>query len=517
MQKIITKSWTLAVVSGILTYMAICHINFIVSWICYIPLFVAIYDKKKKEVFKIAIVFGFTFSCLAFFWMIPGAERFTGYNMLYGVGVFLVSAAFYSLFCGTLSWCFSALKKKDSNLPSIIINGILAGSLFCIAEALLMLLSVGLPWFDVHSGNGLAEDLYAVQPASIFGIHVMTFIAVAVNYLIAIIGTKKLWTKLYIPAALVILYLFFGFILYQNFNNNLPENKSFNVAILAENITPDITWDNNTGNFLVQKLLDLNRLAVTMKPDLALWSESAIPWTYKKDDDLVKEVFKITDRARITHIMGINTAYKENEVFNSAYCILPGGNVTGRYDKQYLLSFIERPLNGWLMPFFSSKGYSALNDTTHSKPLLTSFGKAGFLICNEAAIPAAAANQVQNGAQFLLNMSNDGWFNDTYIVKLHFYYARLRAVESRKDLAVNCNNGFSGLIKASGDIDVKEKSAEPFVKMVTIYPNNYITTASSYPEIFIYACALYIAIVCTSTLIKSKIINNDKSLQRNMV
>ena len=102
-------------------------------------------------------------------------------------------------------------------------------------------------------------------------------------------------------------------------------------------------------------------------------------------------------------------------------------------------------------------GYSAVNDPEHSKPLTTPYGKAGFLICNEAALPAAAANQVKQGAEFLMNMSNDGWFNDTYIVRVHYYYARLRAVESRKDIAINCNNGFSGLIKASGDIEVQEK------------------------------------------------------------
>ena len=517
MQKIINKSWLLAVVSSVLTFMVICNANFTLSWVCYIPLFIVIYNKSKRNVFKIAIVFGLAFSCLAFSWMIPGSERFTGYNMMYGLGVFLISAVFYSFFCGVLLWTFSALKRPDNNLFLIIVNSILAGSLFCIAEALLMQISIGLPWFDGHSGSGLAENLYTVQPASIFGIHIMSFVVVMVNYLLAIIIVKKIWIKLYIPAAAVILYFFWGVMLYQNFNKNLPGNKSFKVAILAENITPDITWDDNTGNFLVHKLLDLNRLAVPMKPDLALWSESAIPWTYRKDDDLVKEVFKITDPARITHIMGINTAYKENEVFNSAYCILPGGNVTGHYDKQYLLSFIERPLNGWLMPFFSSKGYSALNDTAHSKPLSTPFGKAGFLICNEATIPVAAANQVKQGAQFLFNMSNDGWFNDTYIVKLHFYYARLRAVESRKDIAINCNNGFSGLVKASGDIDEKEKSTEPFVKMVTMQPNNYITTASLYPELFIYGCIIYTAITLILTFIKAKRINNDKSLHRNKI
>jgi apolipoprotein N-acyltransferase len=484
--------------------MAICKINFIVSWFCYIPLFIGMYDKKGTRVFKTTLLFGFTFCSLAFFWMIPGAEKFTGYNMFYGLGVFIISSVVYCLFCGIVLWSFSILKKTDNSIRAALVNGIAAGCVFCIAEALLMLLSTGLPWFDVHSGNGLAENFYSIQPASVFGIHIMSFMVVTVNYLIAIIVVRKMWRKLYIPVVFVLIYLFSGFILTQKFDNRLQEGKPFSVAILAENIPPDITWDDNNGNFLVQKLLDLNRLAVTMKPDVALWSESAIPWTYRKDDDLVKEVFKITDPVQIIHILGINTAYKESEVFNSAYCILPGGNATGHYDKQYLLSFIEKPLNGWLMPFFSSKGFSALSDTTYNKPLNTPFGKAGFLICNEAAVPEAAARQVRRGAQFLFNMSNDGWFNDTYIVNLHFYYARLRAVESRKDIAVNCNDGFSGLIRASGDIEEKERNEEPFVKMVTVQPNNYITTAALYPELFVYCCALYILSIGFKQIIERK-------------
>jgi len=162
------------------------------------------------------------------------------------------------------------------------------------------------------------------------------------------------------------------------------------------------------------------------------------------------------------------------------------------------------------MPFFSSNGYSAVNDPQYNKPLKTPYGKAGILICNEAALPIAAASQVKQGAEFLMNMSNDGWFNDTYIVQTHYYYARLRAVESRKDIAINCNNGFSGLINASGEIVEKEKSTDPFVKIVTMQPNTYFTTASLYPGIFIYGCAAYIALIVLSGLIK-KLIQNKPS------
>ena len=180
-----------------------------------------------------------------------------------------------------------------------------------------------------------------------------------------------------------------------------------------------------------------------------------------------------------------------------AFC--PGGDVTGRYDKQYLLALIEKPLNGLLMPFFSSKGFIAKNDEENGAPLNTPYGKAGILICNEAAVPSAATNMVKQGAEFLLNLSNDGWFNDTYIVRLHFYYARLRAVESRKDMVVNCNNGYSGSIKASGAIIEQERSEEPFVKMVSVERNNKITLASSVPDLLAYCCAVYLFLFITLT------------------
>ena len=126
------------------------------------------------------------------------------------------------------------------------------------------------------------------------------------------------------------------------------------------------------------------------------------------------------------------------------------------------------------------------------------------LICNEAAVPAAASNMVKHGAQFFFNMSNDGWFNDTYIVRLHFYYARIRAVESRKDLAINCNNGYSGLIKASGDIVEQERSEDPFVKMVSIEPNNTISLASSIPNLLVYCSVAYLLLITVFTFFFNK-------------
>ncbi|MDB5190545.1 MAG: lnt [Segetibacter sp.] len=494
MQKFTSSFWIGSVLSGILTFVAVCQINSLVCWLCYIPLFLAITNSTAKQAFQKGLLFGSVFSAFAFFWMIPGAERFTGNSIVYGLIVFLLSAIFISLFYACLLFCFSLLMHNKKFTRSLLIQGLLVASVFCIGEAVLTLVTKALPWFDIHSGNGLAASLYTIQPASIFGIHFLSFIVVLVNFIAAEIILNRTYVKLYIPIVIMAIYISSGYVVLQLFENKLQEGKPFSVAILAENIPPTVKWDDNNADMLAERLLDLNKSAVLQKPHLILWSESAIPWTYRKDDDLVNAVLSITNRAHVTHVMGINTAIKDNVVHNSAYCILPSGEVSSRYDKQYLLSFIEKPLRGIVMPFFSSRGFVARTDKEHAAPLNTPFGKAGMLICNEAAVPAAASAMVNKGAQFLLNISNDGWFKDTYIARLHYYYARLRAVESRKDIAINCNNGYSGLIKASGVIKEQRREEEPFVQMATIQPNNEVSLASTYPNLFVYACALCVIV-----------------------
>ena len=100
-------------------------------------------------------------------------------------------------------------------------------------------------------------------------------------------------------------------------------------------------------------------------------------------------------------------------------------------------------------------------------------------------------------------MSNDGWFSDTYLVDLHFWNVKLRAVETRRDIAFNSNNGYTGLIRASGEVAMKDKSDQPFIKTVLINNHDNLTLAATYPLLFIYLCLVYIlAIVATSILKK---------------
>jgi apolipoprotein N-acyltransferase len=137
-------------------------------------------------------------------------------------------------------------------------------------------------------------------------------------------------------------------------------------------------------------------------------------------------------------------------------------------------------------------------------PLPTAYGNAGVMICNESTLPQSASVMVQRGADFLVNLSNDGWFSDTYLTDLHFWNVKLRAVETRRDIVFNSNNGYAGLVNASGEVMLKEKSDEPFVKMVSVNKHDNFSLAAEYPFLFVYLCVLYIAIIYILNIVNTK-------------
>ena len=494
--------YALSLLSGSLTFIALCRINFIAGCICYIPLFIALQDKPYKQVFKIAAVFAACYSLFAFFWMIPAAGRFTGTSSFYGMAAFILSLGFYSLFWSSCITVFTYLEARFNRPPNILCNSILAACIFCLADALMNSLTKSLPWFNFHAGSAMLRDINAIQPAAYFGIHVLTFMIIFVNYFAAKAIQQKKWRLLAIPAGSLAVYLVIGFLMLGGYTKGQPAGNASRVVIISENIAPEMKWDPETGNELAARMLNMNREAVKAHPQIILWSESAIPWNYSPGDDLLKEVRKITDPAGASHVIGINSDGGPGFVYNSVYSVSPGGKILGRYDKQYLLSFLEKPLLGLSVPFLAGSEVTGRTGKKYSAPLNTPAGHAGILICNEATVQAPALAQAEQGAEFFMNLSNDGWFSDTYIMEIHFYYARLRAVETRKDIAVNSNRGISGMINSSGMIEAQNKSTEPSVIPVQITPNKFLSFTCRYPALFIYACMAFPLLLIGIPIIK---------------
>ncbi|MGE5497624.1 MAG: nitrilase-related carbon-nitrogen hydrolase, partial [Syntrophothermus sp.] len=142
-------------------------------------------------------------------------------------------------------------------------------------------------------------------------------------------------------------------------------------------------------------------------------------------------------------------------VYNSAYLIKHDGRITDRYDKSILLDFLEKPFNSGLLsvlPFINISRYD--NILSGRRQNLIKSGKAniGVLICNESLSGDMYSNYIMEGANLIILMSNDSWFENTMLQVHHFYITRIYAVMMGRDVIVNSNRGITGIIRADGEI-----------------------------------------------------------------
>ncbi|GAB1481310.1 hypothetical protein MASR2M78_01250 [Treponema sp.] len=150
------------------------------------------------------------------------------------------------------------------------------------------------------------------------------------------------------------------------------------------------------------------------------------------------------------------------ELTNSAILINSAGTVTGSYAKQHPVPFAEYiPFyeQEWMKSFMKkvaglegtwTMGTEATVmevDSPSGRPL-----RFGVPICFEDAFPDVCAAFIRNGADILINLTNDSWSKTVSAETQHFALARFRAVENRRVLVRSTNSGVTSVVDAEGNL-----------------------------------------------------------------
>ena len=142
----------------------------------------------------------------------------------------------------------------------------------------------------------------------------------------------------------------------------------------------------------------------------------------------------------------------EGKEYNSALLINAQAQVGGLYHKQALVPFAETtPLEPWGIRWGRGYHFSA----GHKSGILglkTGSILFGVVICSESAHPSLVRRLRKDGAQFLVELSNDGWFADRASYMLHAQAAIMRAVENHRWVIRAANTGFSFAVDPDGGI-----------------------------------------------------------------
>jgi apolipoprotein N-acyltransferase len=508
-RQIIYKSTFWAIVTALFLAFVETNLFYGLTVFMLVPVF---YFIGKTSVFKTALngfVLGFVYAFVIFFYMTKIISLYSGKSYWYClVFVFLSAVALGFYYAIVLSICKSFWIPNPINLKIFFINRLGIASLWALMESGLSSLLSGMTLHNSRLGFPLSANLFTIQWATMGGLTVLTFLVIFINLLVTEFFFNKKYTYLKFAFATIASILVGGAILYYSFEpTNI--NKPFKVALVSQNLNPEIKWNPNNGNELAKNIIDQCKDAANENPDFMVWTEGTVPWTYAPNDDLLNEIFKMSKGKNITQVIGLNAevANDDKKMSNSVF-YFDENKAPQVYHKKILLKGIEEPLGSILIPFVYKQGFSYIKGGKQI-PIDTKFGKAGTLICSESVEESETLEQTNNGASFFFNLSNDGWFSESSMALHHFHHARLMAVMSRKDFAISNSCGYSAMIEGSGKIIDQIKSKEPTMLLATIQPNDNKTIYAGFPNLILLI--LLIFLILNSITINKKNILQVKS------
>jgi apolipoprotein N-acyltransferase len=231
----------------------------------------------------------------------------------------------------------------------------------------------------------------------------------------------------------------------------LASAPKLKVAMLQANIDQYQKWDEAYEAGIRARYEELSAQASASKPDLIIWPESAVPGWFPNQPFYVEWVRTVTRASNTSHLIGAVSSRNKSE-YNAAFFIDSAGNAVGEYDKQRLVPFGEyTPFGGFLKRWIPYLGQLGTFDRGHG-PVLFSVAGANVApnICYEAFFPELIHRAAAQGADVLVNVTNDGWFLDTGAPEQHYVANIFRAVETGRSVVRAANTGISAAIDATG-------------------------------------------------------------------
>jgi apolipoprotein N-acyltransferase len=237
------------------------------------------------------------------------------------------------------------------------------------------------------------------------------------------------------------------------------------VTVVQGNIDQSEKWSPARKEETVRKYFALSGQSFRsgQPMDLLVWPETALPF-YPLRDPLMQQVRGFVRDNRRAHLLTgapyFNVFPEKKrpvEFFNSALMLDSAGRLTDRYNKQHLVPFGEYvPLRDYL--WFVKPLVELVGDFspgTSSAPLEAEQIKAGVLICFESIFPEIARKTTAQGANLLVNLTNDAWYGRSSAPHQSWAMTVMRAVENRRSMARAANTGISGFVAPTGAVIAK--------------------------------------------------------------
>lgn len=460
---------------------------------------------KPLQAFLLAYMCGILWYAGTCYWIYATMRNYGGVETPAAVGILILFCLYLALYHGAFGLLIGCLAGESPFSR----RALLLSPVAWVAVELARTRITGFPW-DLL-GTCQVDNIPLARIATVTGVYGISFEIVVVNAALAaafLIDRQRRKTLLWaaIGAALA---LQAGSLVHPP-ASAVQEDKD---ARLVQANVPILEGSDWTKEYFDTTLRDLSQVSTTAAgnehPSLIVWPESPAPF-YTSDPVFRSAVSNLAEQTNawlLVGSIGIRNATpgSASKYYNSAALVSPQGEWSSRYDKIHLVPF------GEYVPFkrifaFAGGLTKEVGDFTQgdSRAALEANGsKVGVFICYESIFPDEIRQFAANGAQVLVNISNDGWYGDSGAYAQHLKQARMRAVENARWLLRDTNTGVTAFIDPLGRV-VDSAPRKIRTAVTARYAlSNETTFYTQHGDWFAWLCA----IICAAGLLSLPFFN----------
>jgi len=447
-------------------------------WLALVPLFVALLRARPSESLQLDIegtrllpartwqgfllgyVCGIIWYCGTCYWIFDTMRKYGGVNVAMSAFLLLLFSMTAGLGQGLFGACFAKITNSR-------ISGerwaLMLAPVFWVFVELARTHLLALPWGLL--GTVQVDNIPLARIATVTGVYGLSFEIVLVNAALA--------TALLLPRGrrVRMLLVTLGIAALLQAGRWLPQAASHadRMAILVQENLPaeGPPWTVEDYERNLREFGDLSTAPTVsgQRAGLVVWPESPAPFV-TRDPILLRSLSEIAQKAQAWMVVGAvgiedpmtsgstTVGPRPDAVHNSAMLVNPKGDVVGRYDKIHLVPFGEYVPFRQLFSFAEAltKEVGTFESGTSRQPLRAGDARLGVFICYESVFPDEVRLFAANGAQALVNISNDGWYGDSGAWAQHLQQARMRAVENNRWFLRATNTGKTAAIDPLGRV-----------------------------------------------------------------
>jgi apolipoprotein N-acyltransferase len=508
-----TRTWGLAGLSALQQVLIfpiagpVPLLRVVVAWFALVPFLVALL-LPAREGLRLkplqAAVLGYGCGILWYlgncYWIYQTMYLYGALPKLVSAGILLLFALYLGLYHALFAWVLSLIQRSRLGIQ----KALLFAPAIWVAVELARARITGFPW-DLL-GYAQIDNLLLTRLAPIAGVMSLSFVVMAINAGLAsyflLKGRKRVWVPA-LAASLAVIFQF-GF---PHRNHNFAETTNQTAVMLQENIKVGAPGKAVRPLAPAEEMQSFSELSLHpentrfhrsgQSPTILIWPEA--PSHFATSDPaflaLAGALAQKAEAPAIVGSLGVEAAPEDPKgyhQYDSASLFDAAGTFHGHYDKIHLVPW------GEYVPFkqffsFAQKlteGVGNMDPGTERSVFTTRGHTYGIFICYESIFGDEVRHFALNGAQVLVNISDDGWYGDTGAPWQHLNMTRMRAIENHRWLLLDTNTGITTAIDPNGQTTFE---APRHTRGAYVFPFAFttgLTLYTRYGDWFAWLCTL---------------------------